>query len=138
MIYLGQDVSVLNEPSLLLSLEFSAHTVRIIARPTTIICLRSKSNKTNPKKQRHCFRLSWWWYILCDRIRNKVPLQKFSRLFFPLQYKDLTTVPTKSRPASTCFWESTANTTISSWDSKVHEKSGLSCSLEYCESGLIN
>lgn len=51
MIYLGQDVSVLNEPSLLLSLEFSAHTVRIIARPTTIICLRSKSNKTNPKNR---------------------------------------------------------------------------------------
>lgn len=124
----------------LLSLWSLKHTVVRIARPTTIICLRSKSNKKNPKNRN----------IVSDCLDGGIysaiesgtkSFQKPPRLFFPFQYRDLTVVPVKSRPTSRfsasfrCLWESTVNTKISIWDSKVNEKRRCVCSLECCGSG---
>lgn len=96
VIYLGQDDFVLNEPVFptfftffSLALQSEKHVVMIIARPTTIIYLRSKSNKTTTTKQRYCFGLSWWWCIFWDRIWNKVPFQNSPDGFFPFSIEIL-------------------------------------------------
>lgn len=62
----------------------------------------------------------------------------------PFQYEDLTMMPAKSGPTSKfttsfrCLRESCVNTKTFSWDSKVNEKIGFSCSLECFGSGFID
>ena len=127
----------------LLSFWSLKHTVRRIARPNTIICLRSKSNKTTPKN-RNTVSDPLDGGIYSGIESGTKTFQKLPRLFFPFQYRDLTVVPRKSRPTSRlsasfrCLWESTVNTKISIWDSKVNEKRGFSCSLECCGSGFTD
>lgn len=98
VIYLGQDDFVPNEPFspaffsfFSLALQCEEHAVVIIARPTPIICFRSKSNttaatviimKTTAAADRDSFGLSCSWNVFRDRAWNRVPFQKCPRWFF--------------------------------------------------------
>lgn len=113
-----------------------------IVRPTTITGQRNTSNKTKTKDGDTALDcLDGGIYSGIES--GTKTFQKLPRLYFFFQSRDLIMVPTVSRPTSKftasfrCLWESTVNTKASSWDSKVNEKIGFSCSLECCRNGFI-